>query len=118
MTQETIAKIVKASGVSAGELVLVYFWGEDADRDVANRFVVSVAALGATPVLLQQARSLNRELFSAAGEGCFDERYFALFSQFDAVLDVFAYQPVVLAPGWRRRGWRSTAATWRGFSAG
>lgn len=96
MTQETIAKIVKASGVSAGELVLVHFWGEDADRDIAKRFVVSVAALGAAPVLLQQARSLNRELFSAAGASCFDERYFALFSQFDAVLDVFAYQPVVL----------------------
>ena len=31
-----------------------------------------------------------------ARESCFDERYFELFPKFDAVLDVFAYQPVVL----------------------
>ena len=96
MNERTIAGIVKASGVSAGELILVHFWGEDSQKDIANRFVAAVAAQGATPVLLQQARSLNREIFSAARESCFDARYFALFSQFDAVLDVFAYQPVVL----------------------
>jgi aminopeptidase len=52
MKSETISKIVKASGVSAGELVLVHFWGEDADKEIASGFVASVAALGATPVLL------------------------------------------------------------------
>lgn len=96
MKSETISKIVKASGVSAGELVLVHFWGEDADKEIANRFVASVAALGATPVLLQQARSINREIFSSAKESCFNNQYFELFSKFDAVLDVFAYQPIVL----------------------
>lgn len=96
MKSETVSKIVKASGVSAGELVLVHFWGEDADKEIANSFVASVAALGATPVLLQQARSINREIFSSAKESCFDDRYFELFSKFDAVLDVFAYQPIVL----------------------
>ena len=50
MNNETIAKIVKASGVSAGEMILVHFWGEDADKDIANRFVAAVAALGASPV--------------------------------------------------------------------
>lgn len=96
MDKKTIHKIVKASGVSAGELILVLFWGEDADKEIANTFVASVAALGATPVLLQQARSLNRDIFLSAKESCFDNRYFNLFSKFDAVLDVFAYQPVVL----------------------
>ena len=96
MNEKTIAGIVKASGVSAGELILVHFWGEDSQKDIANRFAAAVAAQGATPVLLQQARSLNREIFSAARESCFDARYFSLFSQFDAVLDVFAYQPPVL----------------------
>ena len=96
MKSETISRLVKASGVSAGELILIHFWGEDADKDIANRFVAAVAAMGATPVLLQQARSLNREIFMAAKESCFDERYFELFSKFDAVLDVFAYQPIVL----------------------
>lgn len=96
MKSETISKIVKASGVSAGELVLVHFWGEDADKEIANNFVASVAALGATPVLLQQARSINREVFTSAKESCFNDRYFELFSKFDAVLDVFAYQPIVI----------------------
>ena len=92
MTRETIAKIVKASGVSAGELILIHFWGENADKTVADQF----AALGASPVVLQQARSVNREIFAGAKESCFDERYFGLFSKFDAVLDVFACQPIVL----------------------
>ncbi len=96
MNNETISRIVKASGVSAGELILVHFWGEDADKPIANDFVAAVAALGATPVLLQQARSLNQKIFASAKESCFDDRYFGLFSNFDAVLDVFAYQPVVL----------------------
>ena len=96
MESRIISKIVKASGVTAGELVLVHFWGEDADKEIANYFVAAVAELGATPFLLQQARSINREIFLAAKESCFDERYFDLFSKFDAVLDVFAYQPVVL----------------------
>ena len=88
MTRETIAKIVKASGVSTGELILIHFWGVNADK--------TVAALGASPVVLQQARSVNREIFAGAKESCFDERYFGLFSKFDAVLDVFACQPIVL----------------------
>ncbi len=96
MKSETISRIVKASGVSAGELILVHFWGEDGDKGIANSFMTAVAALGATPVLLQQARSVNRDVFSAAKDSCFDDRYFDLLSGFDAVLDVFAYQPVVL----------------------
>ncbi len=39
MKSETVSKIVKASGVSSGELVLVHFWGEDADKEIANSFV-------------------------------------------------------------------------------
>lgn len=96
MNVEAISKIVKASGISAGELVLVHFWGEDADKEIANHFLTAVAALGASPVLLQQSRTINKEIFTSAGKNCFDERYFQLFSGFDAVLDVFAYQPVIL----------------------
>lgn len=96
MKTETIAKIVKATGVSSGEMILVHFWGDDADKDIANSFVTAVASLGATPVYLQQSRTINQRLFTAAKESCFDDRYFDLFSGFDAVLDVFAYQPIVL----------------------
>ena len=96
MDRKMISKIVKASGISAGEMVLVHFWGEDADKEIANNFIAAVAELGATPLLLQQSRSVNRDIFLAAKESCFGEQYFELFTKFDAVLDVFAYRPVIL----------------------
>ena len=96
MGRKIISKIVKASGVSAGEMVLIHFWGEDEDKEIANSFMVTVAEMGATPVLLQQSRSVNRDIFLAAKESCFSEQYFDLFTKFDAVLDVFAYRPVIL----------------------
>ncbi len=96
MNLDTITKIVKASGVTAGELILIHFWGEDKDKAVANDFMTAVAACGASPILLQQSRSVNKDLFSAAQESCFDGRYFELLGHFDAVLDVFTYQPIVL----------------------
>lgn len=96
MTTNYIYRIVKASGVSAGERVLIHFWGEDTEKDIANEFLAGIAALGATPVLLQQARSVNYRIFQNATDTCFDEAYFDAFSQFDAVLDVFACQPIVL----------------------
>lgn len=96
MDERLIAKIVKASGVRAGELILVHFWGEDRDKEIANRFMAAVAAVGAAPFLVQQSRTINRDIFACAAENSFGERYFELFSQFDAVLDVFAYQPVKL----------------------
>lgn len=109
MTRETIAKIVKASGVSAGELILIHFWGKNADKTVADQFAAAVAALGASPVVLQQARSVNREIFAGAKESCFDDRYFGLFSKFDAVL---TYSPVSRScsdTSWRMRRWSCTA---------
>lgn len=96
MDRKMITKIVKAGGISAGEMVLIHFWGEDTEKEIANNFILAVAELGATPVLLQQSRSINRDIFLAAKESCFGEQYFDLFTKFDAVLDVFAYRPVIL----------------------
>lgn len=96
MDTTIISKIVKAGGISAGETVLIHFWGEDADKKIANRFMAAVAELGATPVLLQQSRRVNRDIFLAAKESSFGARYFERFTGFDAVLDVFAYRPVIL----------------------
>ncbi len=96
MNTETIIKLVKASGVTAGEMILIHFWGDDKDKEIANQFMVAVVSLGATPFLLQQSRSINRHIFAYAKDTCFDEQYYQLFSNFDAILDVFAYQPVQL----------------------
>lgn len=77
-------------------MVLIHFWGEDTDKEIAKSFMAAVAELGATPLLLQQSRSVNRDIFLGAQESCFGEQYFDLFAQFDAVLDIFTYRPVVL----------------------
>ena len=57
MDFETISRMVRASGVSEGELILVHFWGEDADKEIANRFVAAVAAAGASPEGYWEIRS-------------------------------------------------------------
>lgn len=96
MEMEYAKKIVKASGIQSGERVLVHFWGEDGQKGLINSFMAAVAAQGATPIYLQQARSVNREIFANAGDKCFPESYFENLSGFDTVLDLFAYQPIIL----------------------
>lgn len=96
MTYEVIQRIVKASGAMPGEKILVHFWGDDKDKSIANNFITAVASLGATPILLQQSREINKEIFSNAKESSFSDKYFEFFSAFDAVLDIFTYQPIIL----------------------
>lgn len=96
MEKKLIKKLLKATGVKEGELILLHFWGEDKDRQILHDFSTQVAALGATPFEVAQSRTVNRELFSEAKDCCFNERYFQIFKEFDAVIDLFAYQPVVI----------------------
>ena len=96
MKMETIRGIAKASGVHPGELILVHFWGEDEEKHIANQFMCAVAELGAAPILLQQARTMNQSLFAGAADQCFGDKYFEVISSVDAVLDIFSYQPIIL----------------------
>lgn len=86
MNTETIINLIKASGLTAGEMILIHFWGDDKDKEIANQFMVAVVSLGATPFLLQQSRSINRHIFAYAKDTCFDKQYYKLFSNFDAIL--------------------------------
>jgi leucyl aminopeptidase (aminopeptidase T) len=96
MTKELIDKITRASGVKEGELVLVHFWGEDDNIAIMHQFAEAITALGASPLELQQSRMHNHAMFSQAGESSFQDKYFSMLGQVDAVLDVFTYQPVIL----------------------
>lgn len=96
MNNQTITQIVKASGVTPGQQILIHFWGEDDALTYAHRFAAAVAAAGASPTLLQQSRAANAVLFSGAADTAFDETYFAQFDRFDAVLDLFAQRPIIL----------------------
>lgn len=95
MDLSIIDRIVPATGIRAGENVLVHFWGEDENLPIARAFMQAAAKLGTSPVLLQQSRTQNRALFTAAADRAFDGRYFEAFAHFDTVLDVFTYQPIV-----------------------
>ncbi|MCL2752819.1 MAG: aminopeptidase [Defluviitaleaceae bacterium] len=96
MQKEIIQKIVAASGITADELVLVHFWGEDADIEIMHHFADAVASLGASPVEMQQSRTVNAKRFTELVGTTFNDKYFERLSNFDAVLDIFCYQPVVL----------------------
>ncbi|MFT4146130.1 MAG: aminopeptidase [Mobilitalea sp.] len=96
MDIKLIRKIVEASGVKAGELILIHFWGENTQIELMHNFSKAVVELGASPLELQQSRSNNKAIFEIAGETSFDSKYYSVFENVDAVLDIFAYQPVVL----------------------
>ena len=96
MDKHIIHRIVKATGVKPGELILVQFWGEDEDIEIMHSFAAAVVSLGASPLEMQQSRSVNAEKFSLAKQESFSESYFKLLSDFDAVIDIFNYHPVLL----------------------
>lgn len=96
MNRQIVNKIVKASGIQEGELVLLHFWGEQEHEDILEAFSEAVVAVGASPLQVRQSRSRNQKLFAKATESSFGEKYFSIFEKVDTVLDIFAYQPVVL----------------------
>ena len=96
MNRQIINKIVKASGIQEGEMVLLHFWGEQEQEDVLEEFAETVVAAGASPLELRQSRGRNQKLFAQATERSFGEKYFSIFEKVDTVLDIFVYQPVVL----------------------
>lgn len=96
MKREIIDKIIKASGIQPGELVLLHFWGEREEEDVLEAFVEAVIAAGASPLELRESRTRNQKRFAVARETCFNEKYFSILEKVDTVLDIFVYQPVVL----------------------
>ena len=96
MDKSLIERIVRATGVQANEMILVHFWGEDKDIATMHHFASAVAALGASPIELQQSRSVNYQRFSSLTQRPYGDAYFDLYKNLDAVIDIFNYQPVVL----------------------
>lgn len=98
-TEEMIQKLLKdAIGIQEGEIVLLQFWGEEADRALLHKFSTQVAALGASPLEYQHARSNYTTLFRSMKEGCFSDNYYKLFDAVDIVIDICMYRPVMPAP--------------------
>lgn len=49
MNLNYIHRLVKATGVQSGELILIHFWGEDSEKEIANAFFSTVATLAQHP---------------------------------------------------------------------
>lgn len=96
MKREVVKKIVKASGIQPGELVLLHFWGESDTEEILEVFAEAVLEAGASPLELRESRIRNQKKFAIATKDSFNAKYFSVFSQVDTVLDIFTYQPVVL----------------------
>lgn len=96
MNREIIRKIVKASNIKSGELVLLHFWGDDEERQILNDFAIEVAAIGASAFSVTQSKKVNQQIFSVAKDTSFGDKYFSLFEKCDAVLDIFTYRPSLL----------------------
>ena len=97
MNQKTINDIVKRSKVEEGEVILIQYWGEQEHLGIADSFMEAVVQRGASPLFLWQSRERNQKFFGEMKQEVFGEKYFELFSSVDAVLDIFAYQPVILS---------------------
>ncbi|MBU5473730.1 hypothetical protein [Roseburia sp. MSJ-14] len=76
MNRQIINKIVKASGIQEGEMVLLHFWGEQEQEDVLEEFAETVVAAGASPLELRQSRGRNQKLFAQATERSFGKNIF------------------------------------------
>ena len=91
-----IKKIVTAMGIKKQDIVLLQFWGENKDRDTLNAFSYDVAKVGATPIEFQHSREYYKNLFeSFPNDYSIPEEYFNVFKDFNVIIDLFTYKPVV-----------------------
>lgn len=88
MNRDIIKRIVRASGIRKGELVLVQYWGEDTSSEYLTNFVAELAGIGATPFILQQSRVRNTIMFEQATTDCFDDKYFSMIEKADCAIDL------------------------------
>ncbi len=95
MDKQLIHKIVKAFEIKPGELVLLQFWGEEEDRKLLHEFSYELAAEGAIPLEMQHSRAFYKDLFEKMEELVFDDKYFNIFQNVDAVIDICMYTPVL-----------------------
>ncbi len=95
MDKQLIHKIVKAFEIKPGELVLLQFWGEEEDRKLLHEFSYELAAEGAIPLEIQHSRAFYSNLFERMDELIFEDKYFTIFQNVNAVIDICMYTPVL-----------------------
>lgn len=88
MNREVYDKIVKASGIQAGDLVVIQYWAEDCLKEDVISLQAAVAKQGATPLMLMQSVKLNQQIFENATKDCFGEKYFSVIKTADVFIDL------------------------------
>lgn len=93
MDSQMIERMVAAMNLHRQEIVLLNFWGEDAQRDVLRAFSKAVVAAGAAPLETQHSLTAYAACFAPMQNAVYTERYFDYLSPVDTVIDIFMYPP-------------------------
>lgn len=90
-----IPNLVSGFEIKEGSIVLLNFWGENADLDILDKFALEVAKVGGIPIRWQQSRELIKNYFTEVSQEYLDfpEKYYDIFKLSDAVIDIFMYSP-------------------------
>lgn len=95
MNRKVYDKIVKASGIQKGDMVIIQYWMNEQLSEDVQFLQAAIAGVGASPLLILQQRHMNQQIFESATEGCYDEKYFSIYENADAVIDLVE-RPIAL----------------------
>ena len=88
MKRDVYKKIVKASGIAAGDLVLIQYWmGESFSNDIAF-LQAEIAAAGATPMMVVQNINVSQMINENASKETYGDKFFKLYEDADVVIDL------------------------------
>ncbi len=88
MKKEVYKKIVSASGIKKGDLVVIQYWMNGTLSSDVMDLQAQIVAHGATPILMIQNREMNQRVLEEIQDTTFDDRYFQLFENADFVIDL------------------------------
>lgn len=88
MKRESYKKIVEASGIKAGNLVLVQYWMNETISEDAGFLQAEIAAAGATPVMVVQNLELSQLINESVTETTYGDKFFKLYEDADVIIDL------------------------------
>jgi len=90
-----ISNLVNAMQIKQDDVVLVQLWGENEHTSVMNDFCIEIAALGASPIMLQHSRLFYKAMFEKVDSESepFNDKYFSVYEPITFVIDLMAYRP-------------------------
>ncbi|WP_026524987.1 aminopeptidase [Butyrivibrio sp. MB2005] len=88
MKRDTYKKIVAASSIETGDLVLIQYWMNDSFSEDIGFLQAEIAAAGATPVMVVQNLSISQLINENATEHTYSDKFFKLYEDADVIIDL------------------------------